>query len=148
MRSDVVIGGGLLAFAAFYAYLTLQLDRPSLPHTLGPAFLPKLLTGLLVVMVILLMLQTRSRHPEEATPLPPGATARMSGLVALMVAYTAAMASLGYFLTTPLFLAGSIWLAGEHRPLRVLGWALCLFVGVHLLLRVLFSVPLPLGPLD
>ncbi|MFQ5846707.1 MAG: tripartite tricarboxylate transporter TctB family protein [Candidatus Methylomirabilales bacterium] len=148
MRSDIVIGGGLLAFAGAYGYLTLELPAQQMPHTLGPDFVPTLLTGLLLLLATLLIFIPGRPPPEGARPLPRGAIGRTVFLVALMAAYTASMGLVGYFLTTPFFLGGTIWLAGERRPTRMLFWAIILFAGIHFLLRILFSVPLPLGPLD
>jgi putative tricarboxylic transport membrane protein len=148
MRHDTVIGGVLLAFAAAYGYLTLQLPAQRVPHTLGPAFLPKFLIGLLTLLAVLLMVQGRRSAPADDRPFPAGALSRTGLLMAWMVAYTVGMGHLGYLLTTPVFLLGMIWLAGERRPLRVILWTVVLFAGIHLLLRVLFSVPLPLGPFD
>ncbi len=148
MRTDTVIGGGLLAFAAAYGYLTLKLPVQPMEHTLGPAFLPKLLTGLLILLTILLLLQARHAPTPKASPLALGARGRLVALGALMATYAAGMGLAGYLLTTPFFLAGTIWLAGERRPLRICLWTAVLFAGIHLLLRVIFRVPLPLGPLD
>ncbi|KXF75606.1 hypothetical protein ATN84_16565 [Paramesorhizobium deserti] len=129
IRSDIVIGCGLLAFSAFAAWRTLYIRGQSAGTIAGPSFLPWLMIGAIIVLSLLLVLRARRATvpvPAETGDQPAGndmGTKRRNflriGLFAVMLtAYSAAFMPLGYLPATLLVFVAGMLLMGERSPTK------------------------------
>jgi hypothetical protein len=80
----------------------------------------------------------------DALPLLPG---RVAAVMALLVAYAAAVPAIGFHLATFLFLAAAIALLRGHGTLRAVLIAALAVAAVHVVFRLAFAVLLPEGTL-
>lgn len=105
----------------------------------GPAFLPRIAGGGLVLLSLYLL---RNRTPHEG---PPGGRAlfRVAATVALIFAYLNALQPLGFPLSTALFLGLEMWVIGLRNPLYLLGGPILMSAGVYLVFRHALDVALP-----
>lgn len=88
----------------------------------------------------------KPEEQEEGSPSQPmaeslGHRLRLAATLALPVIYTLLLEYTGYYLTTPFFLAGYLYLAGERRP----GMLVAVPAGTYLAITFLFTTLLYLG---
>lgn len=146
--ADAVIALALLAFAGVYAWLALRLPERDIPGSVGLAFVPLLLAGLLALLAALLL-----RHGLSGSRLPAPPEAEIPGwgragaVVGLMVLYVLAMTRMGFLLATPPYLAIMMWQAGARRPGLIALAAVGMTAAIRVVFSTLFAVPLPRGPL-
>ena len=84
------------------------------------------------------------RRPADALPMLP---ARAAGVMALLVAFAAAMPFVGFHLAAFAFLAVTIRLLRGHGTLRAALLAALAVGAVHVVFRLAFTVLLPEGAL-
>lgn len=131
-HSDIWIGGGLLAFCVFAAWRTLRIPAVGTGTSAGPAFIPWLMIGAIVVLALAMMARAAvtgraatpkaDNSPEDqddvaGTRAGRGAMIRIAVFVALLVAYAALFMTLGYLVTTLVVFISGMFLLGERRPL-------------------------------
>src|SRR3990170_605634 len=103
-RADLLIGLGLLAFAAFYFQQSFTITVGFAADRLGPTFFPRLLA--LVLAACALALIGRSvRGRSDPAPLPTVRASLLLWTIASTIAYVMALSPLGYLIATPLYLA-------------------------------------------
>ncbi|HSF06067.1 MAG TPA: tripartite tricarboxylate transporter TctB family protein [Methylomirabilota bacterium] len=144
MSARVGAALAVLAVAGTWAWLARGLPVLA-PEGPGSAFVPLLLCGLLALLALALLIQSKPAGDDFAHAQSPG-WAQAAGVLALLSLYVAALAHLGYFLATLPFVGITTWLCGARSPLFILGAAVGLTFGVWLVLTVLFAVPLPRSP--
>jgi len=146
---ESVIAGFLIMLGGVYVYGVLQIQgRDFTSNEIGPTAFPWLLVTLLVVLSILLLARQR------VAPLRPGADIlELSGAPAgkilaaalLLIAYVAALESVGFLWTTPIFLGLLSPLYGARRLslFAIAGMAIGFTAALHSTLWYVFGVLLP-----
>lgn len=146
---ESVIAGFLIMLGGVYVYGVLQIQgRDFTSNEIGPTAFPWLLVTLLVVLSILLLAR------QWVAPLRPGADIlELSGAPAgkilaaalLLIAYVAALESVGFLWTTPIFLGLLSPLYGARRLslLAIAGMAIGFTAALHSTLWYVFGVLLP-----
>ena len=144
----MLISLALMAFSGFYAVLIARLPDRDLPHTLGAAFMPWVLTGFLVLLSVLLLiksLSTKSEPEDKNAPLYLKDLIGIIGLIALIVLYLTAMNYLGFIMASIFFMAALIFLSGSRKPVEISLFSILTTVLVYLLFQKFFNVQLPSG---
>lgn len=148
-RKNVVAGLVLIALGVGYGYLTAGLPKRSLPNTPDPSFFPWIITGCLIVLSVVLLVQglqgPRSARNEADTA---GGLRAPTVFLTLFVAYVALLPLAGFVIASVPFFAALMWLYGERRW----GWISALSVALPVILVLIFrdglQIPLPTGALS
>ncbi len=147
--AESMIAGFLIMLGGVYVYGVLQIQgRDFTSNEIGPTAFPWLLVTLLVVLSILLLAR------QWVAPLRPGADIlELSGAPAgkilaaalLLIAYVAALESVGFLWTTPIFLGLLSPLYGARRLslFAIAGMAIGFTAALHSTLWYVFGVLLP-----
>ncbi len=144
-RADLLIGIGLLAFAAFYFQQSFAITVGFAADRLGPTFFPRLLA--LVLAACALALITRSVWGRsDPAPLPPVRAALLMGTIGLTVVYALALQPLGYLIATILYLATMVRILGYSNPVGLVGTAAGVTVALYLVFARALHVLVPMGP--
>jgi len=133
-RADLLIGLGLLVFAALYFRESFHIVRGFASDRLGPAFFPRLLAGALATLAIDLVARAVSGRSDPAPP-PPVRAATLAGVIGVTALYVLVLPRVGFLLGTPPLLGAVIWLMGLRDWRGLLGTA----VGATLVLYFVFG---------
>ncbi len=144
--ANIIISLGLLVFAGFYGVLIFRLPDRDLPHTLGAAFMPWLLTGFLVSLSLLLLFSAiYTKSDDTKISLPKKDLLGIAGLLLLIVLYIKLMSYLGFVPVTIVFLACLTWAAGSRKVAGIAVFSISTTIIVYLLFQKFFSIQLPAG---
>ena len=144
--ANIIVSITLLLFSGFYAVLIARLPSRDLPHTLGAAFVPWVLAGLLAFLSLIMLFNAFS-DKGDTTPvsLPKRDLFGISGLLLLIALYVKLMSYLGFIPVSIVFLALLTWIAGSRKPLGILIFSFSTSIIVYLLFQKFFAVQLPAG---
>lgn len=140
-----VAGLFLLALAAGVWILTANFPPSDIENTPGPAFFPRLVALVMVVLTALMLLENarkneRSRLFDWASP----GMVRNALLFALAAVYCGLLSSVGFLLLTPVFL---LLMMRVMQRRGMFGWmtfsSLAATAAIYLVFQVLLDVPLP-----
>lgn len=152
MRMKFPLGGDRIAALLFlgvvliYGWGGTQLTASLQGDLIGPAFFPRLLTALGILLGILLFLQggpatkkdTTGEEGSDMTALVPAA---------MLLAYGLVFEALGFLLATPLFLMIAFRYLGHPSWAGIFGYSAVVTAVVFVLFQYLLDIRLPLGPL-
>lgn len=145
-KANIIVSGILLVFAGFYVYLITNLPSRDLPNTLGAAFMPSVLAGLLVCLCLILLISSYlRRNDSQIVSLPYKELRGIAGLIVLITVYIKAMVYLGFILASIIFLGILTWMAGSRKPVEILIASVGVTIAVYLLFYKFFNVQLPAG---
>ena len=131
----------LLAIVCFVQ----TLDFPDAGEDVGPAGVPYLWIGFTVFFCVLLIVQA-VRRTMEPDP-KPGRIGFVLGFALWLVIYLAAIETIGYFVSTFVFLVVSMYVLGYRNYLIMLGISLVWLAFAYFVFARLLYIPLPVGPL-
>ncbi len=144
--ANIIVSITLLVFSGFYAILIARLPSRDLPHTLGAAFVPWVLAGLLALLSLILLITTiTSRDDNSAVVLPKRDLFGITGLLLLIALYVKLMSYLGFIPVSIVFLGILTWAAGSRKPLGIAVFSITTTTIVYLLFQKFFGVQLPAG---
>ena len=144
-RADLVIGLGLLVFAAVYFQQSFAITRGFASDRLGPAFFPRLLAAALAVLAITLIVRAVAGRSDPTRP--PAVRLRvLLAVLGLLVAYALLLPWAGFLLATPVLLGAVIWLLGDRSWLSLAGTAVGTTAVLYLAFGRALHVLLPMGP--
>ena len=136
---DRVAAGLLLAFAVGVFAYTFTFPAPVQALDPGVTAFPRMVLVLIGVLSLVLLVR-----PREGEALPRGRVAiRVIVTVLLLGVYAVILDSVGFVITTVLFLLAELLLIGVRRPVLLVLVPLGVGVGLFYLFRVFLDVPLP-----
>lgn len=145
-RANILIAIFLLGFTAFYAYLIAHLPARDLPNTLGAAFMPWVLAGMLAMLSIMLLASSLMNKGDESTlTLPIRDLVGITGLLVLIVLYVQLMNYMGFVVVSVFFLGILTWIAGSRKPVEIAIFSITTTILIYLLFYKFFNVQLPAG---
>lgn len=145
-KANIIISIILLGFASFYAYLIANLPARDLPNTLGAAFVPWVLAGILTGLSLTLLVSSiLMRSKGQRVSLPGRELLGIAFLLLLIVCYIKLMPFLGFLIASIVFLMILTWLAGARKPLEMIIFSVTTSTLVYLLFHKFFQVQLPAG---
>ena len=145
-RADLLIGIGLLAFAALYYRESLEITVGFAADRLGPTFFPRILAASLAACALVLIWRSL-RGRSDPGPLPPVRIGQFLATVGLTLAYALLLHPLGYVIATPLYLAGLVVSLGYRSMTGVAGTAVGVTIVLYLVFARALHVLIPMGPL-
>lgn len=161
--SNIIIGVLLILFSAFYYFSTGEFPPPSKTENLGPAFFPTLLAVTLALLSLLLILgsfrfrgrsakekggaviEGAERLEEDAFSADDVSNRYLYGTIVMSFLYVGVLTTLGFLLSTSLFLVILIRLLGYDKWVNTLAASAGLTAALYLLFAVALSVSLPAG---
>lgn len=136
-----------LVFGGIVWFLMKDFPSKGLEEGFGPAFYPKLLLGVLLILLVILLIQTLSNKgmEEEEIKLPELGQLKRPALILLcMCGYVLLMPYLGFIITGILYLFVTMRILNANL-VRSIIVSVAMIIIVYLLFRYAFKVPLPLG---
>jgi putative tricarboxylic transport membrane protein len=138
---DRVAGLLLLALAVFVYVYSGTLPAPVQDLDPGVGFFPRMLAVLIGVLALVPLLK-----PEEWDPLPRGIVAwHVIGTAVLLFGYALVVETLGFVITTVVFVLVELLLLGARRPVTLIAMPLVVGLGLFYLFRSVLDVPLPVA---
>lgn len=138
---DRVAAGLLLAFAVGVFAYTFTFPVPVQDLDPGVTAFPRMVTVLIGVLALVLLVR-----PREGEPLPRGRAAiRVVVTVLFLCVYAIVLDSMGFVITTVVFLLAELLLIGVRRPVLLVLVPLGVSAGLFYLFRVFLEVPLPVS---
>ena len=145
-RVNIIVSITLLVFSGFYGILIARLPSRDLPNTLGAAFVPWVLAGLLAILSLLLLLNTIIfKHDDIPVSLPKRDLLGITGLLLLIALYVKVMSYLGFIPVSIIFLSLLTWFAGSRKPVGIAIFSITTTAIVYVLFQKFFAVQLPAG---
>ncbi len=152
MRLKLAMGGDriaallFLAVVAVYGWGGTKLTTTLQGDVVGPAFFPRVLTILGVVLGVLLFVRgTSTRGSEKASASDSVVVALIPA--AMLLAYVLLFQPLGFLLATPLFLMAAFRYLGQPGWLSATGYSLAITAVLFGLFHFVLDIRLPPGPL-
>ena len=153
-RSQGLEGGFWLALAGGVFALGFVYDNELEMYRFGTTGWPQALAVLMALAALGLVfhaLRGDAGEPEEEGPVRRlhaeslGQRIRLAATLLLPVLYTLLLEYTGYYLTTPFFLAGYLYLAGERRPKLLIAVPAATYLLLTFLFTTLLYLGLPVG---
>lgn len=152
MYKDVTIGAVFLALSVAMFGLTFRFPDQTiaLPPTYFPRFVTLCMMGLATLLIVRSWPRRRVSGEASGVPFterlkrkPQGSWLRIAAMAVLAYAYTEGVDLLGYVLATGFFLAGSVLIFMERRPVVLLSVSIIGTGVLYGVFRMIFKVPLP-----
>ncbi len=138
---------GVASVIASVILWSLAAGLPSIPThgDVGPAFFPRIISGLFLILgVIFLAVGPRLRpKTAETTPIARADVLRACLLLVLTIAYVAAQDVLGFVVATAAYLFAGRVVFGSRRWLGTTVFAVVCAVLLYLVFKSWLNVPLP-----
>lgn len=146
LGSDRIAALLFLGVVLVYGWGGTQLTASLQGDVIGPAFFPRLLTVLGILLGIMLFVQgvpaaKKDKAGEEGSDI----TALVPA--AMLLVYALVFERLGFLLATPLFLVITFRYLGHPSWAGIFGYSAAVTAAVFLLFQYLLDIRLPLGPL-
>lgn len=134
-----------LAVVLLYGWGGSQLTAALQGDVIGPAFFPRILTVLGLVLGVLLFVQGRPREAKDE----PASGSDMTALVpaAMLLGYALVLEGLGFPVATVLFLISAFRYLGHPSWIGATGYSVVITAAVFALFQYVLDVKLPLGML-
>lgn len=133
------MGAAVAALAVLFIFWVIpNHSSASATGWMRPRTLPTICASVLVLAGLGLLLR-----PAGAVDLSVRRWLRAAAILGAVVLGLLGFAQFGFLITTPLLLAALLLLAGERRPLWLIGGALCVPGFVWVTVALLLSRPLP-----
>jgi hypothetical protein len=168
-KSNVIAGVICLAFGAFAYWLSGGVSASTMVDPLGGRFFPRMIAILFMLASIALIVtgllnieiaggtapKKSTSAPDEQMEGPPAASlgnpnkkfgigeARLIGFLVVMILYSLAIPLFGYILSSLLVFAAFVWIAGEHRMMRVVLTSVVLTTVLYVLFAVVLRMNVP-----
>ena len=135
----------IFCVAALYTYSAFELNFLTSTGRLGPAFLPRIVGVLLVVMCLYgLVMEVRGRR-RQAEAVEPGDWRDLGIVVGLTAAFVALLNVLGGVIAMAAFLFAALSVFNRGRLMQNLSLTVLLPLGVYLLFDVWLNASMPQG---
>jgi putative tricarboxylic transport membrane protein len=143
-KVDIFVGL-LLIVLSIATWITAG-NFPSVGDTdVGAGFFPRLIASILLVLSLILIASGYRRRGggDEET----GQTSWKRTLLGFVCtfAFLALICLCGFFLSTPVFLLGFMWLLGYRKPVPTVAVAVLVTLFIYLVFEKVLQVPLPAG---
>lgn len=144
VKADRIIGLLLIAFGFFFFLTSGSLPPAPVKGTPGPAYVPRLLSILLIVFAAILIVQSFRNPNRQPIAWEPNSRARLMGIILLAIFVPMGMSYLGFSVT----LFASSWIFFQIlrvRPLHALLSAGGITYGIYLIFHWGLKVQFPSG---
>ena len=130
----------ILALSVWFLTRSFPVEMGNIP---GPAFFPRAIAGVLVVLITLMLLDNRRAKNEPLFDFDSPGFRRAMMMLVLTTVYVLAVGYIGFLILTPICLFAMMWLM-ERGFFLVKAFAALVSTGaLYLVFEVLLVVPLP-----
>ncbi|KUO65578.1 MAG: hypothetical protein APF84_14755 [Gracilibacter sp. BRH_c7a] len=147
MKKQLILNMAAVFLALFMAWLFYyeSLDLPKVAYQL-----PRMLTYLITILAIILIIESYLKYRKTTEEVQEeGIMVRRTFLFICSIAlYIYLIDFLGYFITTPLFIFGSMYFLKATKIRNILYVTIGFTLFVYLLFVRFLHLPIPLGPLS
>jgi putative tricarboxylic transport membrane protein len=138
---DRLFGGIGLALAAFFIWQATTIQLSFISDPVGPKAFPIIIGIVLGLSSIVIILR-----PDEKPNWPPlGRLAEIGAAVVALVAYTYALPSLGFVISTALAAAFLSWRLGTE-PWKAVVAGVATSLGIYVVFKLILGLSLAVGP--
>jgi len=109
----------------------------------GPAFFPRALATVLIVLVVLMLIDNRRVKNEPLFDYASPGFKRAMAMLALTTTYVLLVEYIGFLILTPICLLGMMWLMERKSFLMKIFAAVVSTASLYVVFEVLLVVPLP-----
>ncbi len=143
LSADRIAALLFLAVVLLYGWGGTQLTAALQGDVIGPAFFPRILTALGLVLGVLLFVQGRPREAQDE----PASGSDITALVpaAMLLAYALVLEWLGFPVATVLFLISAFRYLGHPSWIGAAAYAVVITAAVFALFQYALDLKLPLG---
>ncbi len=149
-RSDALVAVIFLMFSVFYGIGAQQLPKAHLEEVIEANVYPLVLAALLAALSVSLLLRSlRTRQPSVESRFPSKEIVRqILFLFAALIIYVFLFRTVGYLVSTILFMAGTLRFIDRRRSFVNVIFLSLLVSGIcYVLFIILFQIPVPAGVL-
>jgi putative tricarboxylic transport membrane protein len=147
-NTATLLGWCAILFAGIVAYLTSRFEpMGERVRSLPPTFFPYLLSGALILLGMLLLMEGYRKKEGPVLGISYGADdiGRAVGLLAVLVVFAWAQSVVGFLPAAVLLMAGMQFILGERRIAPLVIASVCVPVALYLVFYTALKVPLPRG---
>jgi len=150
LKGDLLFSGIIFLFSVFLFYVTGTFNDHAAYSKVGPAYWPRFLLVILLILSGFASLRTFLKISRERVwgdnmmALDSGKIRLFSGIF-FIVFYIVLLQIVGFILATPLFLVAYMLLLGEKNWVWMVGTALGMTASIVLLFTKAMYVPIPRG---
>lgn len=139
---ELLIGFGLAGWGITFYLLALKFTQPLNPFDAGPGMFPRLISGVLIILGLLLCGQSLRKF-KSSNKIVFKRQWNILATVILLILYALALPRAGYYFSTAVFFPAMLLLAGERKWISIVATA-----GIFLLFAfgafdLLLNVPMP-----
>lgn len=148
--ADRRVALGLLAFSAWWGYLTYNLPGKTVENAPGPRFFPWVLVISLAILSVVLLWQSRGTGSEagRGKTLSTPDWIKVAATLALIFAYTYLIGLIGFIYASGIVLVLFFrFIVDVRNWLTILSGSALVATAVHVIFRMILRVPLPTGKL-
>ncbi len=138
---DQLFGAGLFSIALFFYYQTTLFIIPDKLDITSPALIPRIWVIVLLLLSVLLFI----RPQEKDTANSNDSAITVLIIIAFLIGYLAAMQWLGYYFTTPIFIAATLYLLKYRKTHATIISAFGFVLFSYLVFSKLLHIDLPIG---
>lgn len=152
-RNDLIVA--VLFIIVSISVIVGTRDYPVATREVGVRTFPLILAALLGILGVLQAVQAirahrkaAGEHPRMAPQIGRRSVVRILTTIAGIALYVAVVNTLGFILTSIVYLAAVSVHFGERRPLMVVAFSVIGVLAVYVLFGVVARVPFPYGPIE
>lgn len=138
---DQLFAAGLFSIALFFYYQTTLFIIPEELDITSPALLPKIWVIVLLLLSVLLFIRPQEKDPVKSN----NSVITVLIIIAFLIGYLAAMQWLGYYFTTPIFIAATLYLLKYRKTYAMIISSFGFVLFSYLVFSKLLHIDLPIG---
>ena len=139
---NLILSGFFMWIALFFYYQTMLFDIPEKLNVTSPAMIPRLWSlGLIVFVIWNIVNELKGKNKPAET----GNIKLVLKILLLLVIYLISIPTIGYYISTPVFLLGSMYVLGYRKWEIMLINAFGFVLFSYLVFDILLKIELPLG---
>ncbi|AOT72123.1 tripartite tricarboxylate transporter TctB family protein [Geosporobacter ferrireducens] len=146
MKKGNLISACLFIILGIYVtMLSNKFPNPGGDQVTGPDFFPKVLSGILIALSILLFVSTVLNKEDRQVGLLEKSAIKAYITMAALILYLVAINIVGFAIATPVFLFGLIRFYGMENYVKIAASSVLATAIIYGVFKVLLAVPLPMG---
>jgi putative tricarboxylic transport membrane protein len=143
MRTANIISSFIAVGIALLFYVMANQFKDIPVQDTGPAFMPQLYAGILVILAILLLINSLK---AKGTSKNNSSNSKLVFITMVLVALLVSLIPiLGFYIITPIAVVAFLLICKEKNPFILIGLPLGIVLFIYVLFQKLLLVPIPLG---
>jgi len=139
-----ILSGIFIWLALFFYYQTMLFDIPQNLNITSPALMPRIFT---ISLIIFSVWNIINENKGKNKPFKQGDLGLVGKILFALLLYFIAIPQIGYFLSTPVFLIGSMYILNYRKKALMIINAFGFVLFSYLVFQLFLKIDLPLGRL-